>query len=138
MIYADRTMAIGRIQSIRSSKESPILDGDVFMVGDRVDLGTINFEKSADSKGESDSKAAGKAPSKEVKPEGAVDDENSEVSKKGDDKVEAPSDADKNAKKQSRTNASLQPILPKGFNKTEVKSDQSLNQDAKKVEVIAR
>lgn len=46
IIYSDQTMAIGRIQSIVSTNSSPVLEGDVFMVGDRIDMGTINFEKS--------------------------------------------------------------------------------------------
>lgn len=49
IIYSDRTMAIGRVSALRSAKDSPVLDGEGFMVGDRVDLGSLSFDKKADS-----------------------------------------------------------------------------------------
>lgn len=128
VIYSDRTMAIGRIQTIRTPKENPVLDGDVFMVGDRIDLGTISFEKSAEAKGESEVKSAGKAPAPE---------ENADVTKKEEPKIEAPAAPDNNSKKQVRTSASID-MRPKGLNKVEAQADKSINQDAKSVEILSR
>ncbi len=124
VIYSDRTMAIGRIQNLRPSKDSPVLDGDIFMVGDRVDLGTINFEKSAsEDKGESDTKSAGKS----------SNDEEAEVPQKAE-----AEDIQKPAKKPSRTSASTTPVKPKETGKTEHKTAKSLEPEAKTVEILSR
>lgn len=45
VIFADSGTAIGRIQTIRSAADSPILDSDVFMVGDRLDMSSLGFER---------------------------------------------------------------------------------------------
>lgn len=45
VIYADTNTSIGRIHTIRSVADSPILDSDVFMVGDRLDMSTLGFER---------------------------------------------------------------------------------------------
>lgn len=95
IIYSDRTMAIGRIQSIRSSKDSPILDGEVFMVGDRLNLGTLKFEAN-NSDGEKKQKSA----ESQIK---------SEESKTGDSEARNKLNESKD---QARNSASLEPIRP--------------------------
>lgn len=94
IIYSDRTMAIGRIQSIRSTKDSPILDGEVFMVGDRLNLGTIKFEAINDD-GDKKQKAESQAKSNDSKPK--ADESKTKLNESQD---------------QARNSASLEPVQP--------------------------
>ena len=72
VIFSDKTMSIGRIQSIRAAKESPVLDGDSFMVGDRIDMSSLMFKKDADLAAPGDSSQARmKSPKSEQNAESA-------------------------------------------------------------------
>lgn len=136
VIYSDRTMAIGRIAALRSPKDSPVLDGSTFMVGDRIDLSSLSFEKKAEaSSGGSDTVKA-KAP--------AVEEPAGESEKAVETKPAPPSKDEKEAKKldaQSRKSASVEPPkAEKAENKA--KSQQELDKpahsQAKSVEVLTK
>lgn len=75
IIYANRTMSIGRFHSLAPSQENPILDNELFMVGDKVNLGSIGFDREDDKPIDKVAAALKETPEKkeEEKPELKVD-----------------------------------------------------------------
>lgn len=49
ILHSDNVTAIGRIHQMRSPAEMPVLESDYFMVGDRLDMSSLGFERTVDA-----------------------------------------------------------------------------------------
>jgi hypothetical protein len=49
ILHSDNLTAIGRIHQMRSPAEVPVLESDFFMVGDRLDMSSLGFERTVDA-----------------------------------------------------------------------------------------
>ena len=65
IIYADRLNSIGRVLTLSKSETHPVLESENFMVGDRLELRTLDFEKKSDEAGHDKSDSSKEAKSKD-------------------------------------------------------------------------
>jgi hypothetical protein len=132
IIYSDRTMAIGRMKELKSPKDSPVLDGENFMVGDRIDMRTLSFEKQVES-GSASEVVKGKK----------TEDEDEEPAPAEAKQAPAPDKSVAKPKPEERKNASVEappPVAAKVEHKADAKKEVAAKAQlkAKDITVLAK